>query len=156
MARGKLEFHRMGGIHACAFLPLLLLGNNRRHSGEVVAHGRKLPTIKEFVQMLSTFIFVTAAWVFFRVSNIGDAAGILKRILVDSVRHPGQYLQPGQHLTNTAVFWAVPLFLLDWNFRRDERSPLKPLKARYFYYIILGILIVLAFNKKTNFIYFQF
>jgi hypothetical protein len=43
------NFIAWGFIHACGFLPLLLLNRNRKHVTDVVAQDRKLPNLKEQV-----------------------------------------------------------------------------------------------------------
>ncbi|MFI5161138.1 MAG: MBOAT family O-acyltransferase [Sphingobacteriales bacterium] len=79
-----------GGIHACAFLPLLLLNKNRKHVNTIVAAERNLPTIKELAQMIITFGFVTFAWIFFRMHNFSDSLGYIKRIMLNCIQ-PGQF-----------------------------------------------------------------
>lgn len=61
-----------GAYHAVLFLPLILLGKNRRYTGQV-AEGRWLPTWKETLQMLLTFALVVIGWIIFRAETIGIA-----------------------------------------------------------------------------------
>src|SRR5690606_10993216 len=56
-----------GGIHACLFLPLLLLNRNRHH---LTVHTLKL---RHLFSILFTFLLVTIAWIFFRADNLGMA-----------------------------------------------------------------------------------
>jgi alginate O-acetyltransferase complex protein AlgI len=155
-------FISWGFIHACAFLPLLLLNRNRKNLTTVVAENHILPNFKELGQMLVTFLFVTFAWVFFRAENLQMALGFLKHFITDSVKNPGQYLH--LPLCKTIFIYIIPLVLIDWWLRRDERSLKTPSSkiVRYIVYLILFILICIfmldtIFNKQpTSFIYFQF
>ncbi len=68
-----------GALNAIYFLPLLLLKTNRSNL-EIVAKGKQLPSIKEFISMVTTFFLVTLSWVFFRAENIGHAIDYISEI----------------------------------------------------------------------------
>jgi D-alanyl-lipoteichoic acid acyltransferase DltB (MBOAT superfamily) len=148
------NFIAWGFIHACGFLPLLLLNRNRKHLADVVAQNRKLPNLKELWQMSTTFAFVTFAWVFFRADGMNLAMGYIKRIGVSIIEHPSQL----QSLPNGKMTFAyiIPLVLGDWFMRRDERS--------YEFGRIFGIFLAYlsmfwllsSIENSTSFIYFQF
>ena len=154
-----------GFLHACGFLPLLLLNRNRKHVSSVVAQDKKLPTLKEVWQMLTTFIFVTFAWIFFRADGVKRAEGLsialgyIKKIAADTFQNPTQYL----HLPTDiiALWYIIPLLLCDWWLRRDERN-LRVASNKYIRYTIYIILVIAitrswALNDESNsFIYFQF
>lgn len=150
-----------GFLHACAFLPLLLLNRNRKYATEVVAYDRILPSFKELWQMISTFAFVTFAWIFFRAENLSIAFSFIKRMLLSFYYDPAHILKAPN---GADAFWYVlPLIAGDWYLRRDERhlktSRNKVLKAVI--YITLIILIGTEFlnyieKQPSSFIYFQF
>jgi D-alanyl-lipoteichoic acid acyltransferase DltB (MBOAT superfamily) len=151
-----------GGIHACGFLPLLILNRNRKHLDDIVASKRKLPNFKELLQIVTTFAFVTFAWIFFRADKISTAIGYLKQIVFSILINPQQFLQlPGSKM---AFLYIIPLVIGDWCLRHNERSyniKIKPLLQGVIYTIItLIVLIFLLNNYITNanksFIYFQF
>jgi alginate O-acetyltransferase complex protein AlgI len=147
-----------GGLHACGFLPLLLLNRNRKYVTDVVAQKRKFPNFKELRQMVTTFALVTFAWIFFRAHELGQALGYLKQMIFSLIHKPDQIFSMPQG--KISFLYIIPLLLFDWSFRHNERS-LKfiPNKIiRYFIYWILLILIVifLSKNENTSFIYFQF
>lgn len=139
-----------GFIHACGFLPLLLLGRNRKNISEIVAHDRKFPTLKECRQMATTFTFVTFAWVFFRAHDMKQAFGYFKGI-VTNFNHPQDC-----YMYKNAFYYIIPLLVGDWWLRRDERILTPPKKGRQFVYLMLALSILFYFGKKTSFIYFQF
>jgi alginate O-acetyltransferase complex protein AlgI len=150
------NFITWGFIHACGFLPVLLLNRNRKYTTEVVAYDRKLPTIKELLQMISTFIFVTFAWIFFRSHELKDALGYIKRIIVNSIQHPGQFLLLPSGWN--AFIYILPLIMGDWWMRRDERKLRAFKKGNFFLYAFITtlILVFLVMSTKRSFIYFQF
>jgi alginate O-acetyltransferase complex protein AlgI len=149
------NFIAWGGIHACGFMPLLLTNKNRKHIDAVVANDRKLPTLREALQMTLTFAFVSFAWVFFRIRSIGGGLGFFKQILVSSIRHPGQYAEIPAGFQ--VFYFIVPFMLMEWHFRRNERMLVfsHPLSYKIFY-ILIGVLVFLYFGKKQSFLYFQF
>lgn len=142
-----------GGIHASGFMVLLLLNRNRKHISNIVAQDRKLPSIKELWQMISTFAFVTFAWIFFRSHTIGESLGYIKLIFTN-FNHLGEFL-----IYKSAFLYIIVLVLVDWWLRRNERT-IRVFKNRYFrfifYYLITGAILLKIFDTPHQFIYFQF
>ena len=145
------NFIAWGFIHACGFLPLLLLNRNRMHTTDVVAQNRWFPNLKEVGQMLATFSFVTFAWVFFRAETLPDAASYLQALLTKWHVHGG--IQGGSVLA-----WAALLLALDWYLRHDERSLRVPSNRllRHGIYFSFALAILLKLGSHQSFIYFQF
>jgi len=146
-----------GFIHACAFLPLLLLNKNRKHTTEIVAYNKKFPSLKEIGSILLTFFFVTIAWVFFRATNLEIAITYLKNIFFSIIQTPNQFLKFN---SNLIIFsYIIPLLWLDWITRRDERNLIfgkKPI-LRYCIYLLLFIsILIFGFKTDSSFIYFVF
>ena len=138
-----------GGYHALLYVPLFLLNINRKHSDSIVAHDRKLPTLKEFFQMSLVFGMVTIGWVVFRSSSLVDAVHYFEGMTRNLLTMPKE----------TDSLKLVMVFLiLDWLTRRDERKPHPFVRDEV--YIILMTIVLLIFGKGTNenieFIYFQF
>jgi alginate O-acetyltransferase complex protein AlgI len=158
------NFIAWGFIHACGFLPLLLLNRNRKHVTNVVAQNSWLPGLKELWQMCATFAFVTLAWIFFRADSIQQAFSFINHAVVSFYENPGQLLTSINGLS--AFFYIVPIIIIDWYLREDERKlkiPIEKLKfVRYLIYIIMIQFIInrlfLNFGEisKQSFIYFQF
>ena len=152
------NFISWGFIHACGFLPLLLLNRNRKHVSTVVAEDRMLPNLKELRQMITTFIFVTFAWIFFRAPDMQLAVAYIARIFVDIYQHPGGLFTVPEGYS--MLMYIVPLLLGDWWLRRDERK-LKSFNNKYlrvlFYMLLIFILVYKSMElDNTTFIYFQF
>ena len=147
------NFIAWGFIHACGFLPLLLLNRNRKHISDVVAQDRKLPNIKELRQMATTFVFVTFAWIFFRNINFNDSLHFFKHIFLNYSLNPifdFRTIFPG--------VIVVPLLLIEWRFRFSERSLFFPNSKiiRYISYLLLLATVLYLIGEEQNFIYFQF
>lgn len=68
-----------GFLNALYFLPLLLTENNRKNL-DVVAPGKNIPSLKEFISIGGTFILTVFAWIFFRAENIEHAFSIISNI----------------------------------------------------------------------------
>lgn len=149
------NFISWGFIHACGFLPLLLLNRNRRHLSEVVAFDRKLPNLSELWQMLRTFVFVTVAWIFFRADGMSNALGYIQHMMSSIAKQPSQFLVLPEG--KSVFIYIAPLIIGDWYLRRDERK-LKTMNSvvMFFVYMLLAALIVYNFSTDSNFIYFQF
>lgn len=148
-----------GAVHAIGFLPLLLLNKNRSFINETVAEKTYLPNAKELLQMLLTFSYVTFAWIFFRAETIEQSFGIITHLVSDSWHHPSQFLHlPGG---KKIILFVVPLLLVDWYLRRNEREYRVPSYRilRWTIYIILAVSVLnmLSQSDESNsFIYFQF
>jgi D-alanyl-lipoteichoic acid acyltransferase DltB (MBOAT superfamily) len=151
------NFILWGGIHACGFLPLLLLNRNRKHLTDVVAQNSIFPNIKELWQMLSTFTFVTFAWVFFRAKDLSHALGYIKQIFVSIYNQPQQFLSAPTG--KNAIFYIVMVVLGDWYLRRNERQYKFTNKVLL---VLLAVISSVYFIKQvlmgsnSSFIYFQF
>ncbi|WP_040278185.1 MBOAT family O-acyltransferase [Psychroserpens damuponensis] len=143
-----------GALNAIYFLPLLLRNKNRSHTN-VVAENRKLPSVKEVFQMITTFGLIIFAWVFFRSENVEKAWLYLKRIFEFSI-HWNEQLK-----FKRFVFEIIPLIgvlvLIEW-FSRQEEHPLKNVKYPTFFtfFIIMLIVVFGSFSNIHEFIYFQF
>lgn len=152
------NFIAWGFIHACGFLPLLLLNRNRNHVTTVVAENRSLPSFKELWQMITTFVFVTVAWIFFRADSIQQAINFIRHGAVSIVENPAQLLTGINGLR--AFYYIVPLIVLDWLIRKNERSlRITPSSTiNWLIYLLMLILIYgyMNFSENDQFIYFQF
>jgi hypothetical protein len=148
------NFIAWGFLHACGFIPLLLLDRNRKHVSDIVAHDRSLPTWKEAMGMTSTFAFVCLAWVFFRAEDLGQAFSYIRQLVSSLVGHPAQFLQVPEG--KGALAFIALLLAGDWYLRRDER------RLRFTAWMMIPIAItsllflIKSFGKNVSFIYFQF
>jgi len=146
-------FIAWGFINALYFLPLLLLGKNRKNL-DTVAHGRMLPGMREIFQMGLTFALTVLAWIFFRADNIRQAFSYIRNIFRGSL-----FTLP----LNPDVILILPLILVmtavEW-LQRDKLHGLEDLRLlpafRWAAYLLICILCLAYSRQNQQFIYFQF
>ena len=149
-------FVAWGALNAIYFLPLLLLKRNRTNLG-VVAEGRKLPSLRELLQMGTTFLLTVVAWVFFRAESISMALGFLKDIVSPELFQVPKF----KGWTDSAItlLFVFILILVEWVNRDNTHSlmrlPKNKIMRQLIYYALIGIIIVNS-GSKQEFIYFQF
>lgn len=144
-----------GFLNALYFLPLLLSKRNRNHLN-VVAQNHLLPSFKEFLSMLFTFLLTVVAWVFFRAETITHAFSYLEDMF-SSALFSLPIIRPTDIMILVVVF-----MVLEWIGRRQQYAieillQRKPRFIRWSFYMVLTAL-VLVFSNETpqEFIYFQF
>ncbi len=147
-------FIAWGAYHAVLFLPLILLGMNRKYTNQV-AEGRWLPTWKETGQILLTFMLAVVGWIIFRATSITEAWSIVKGICDVSLFSMPMVIVG---VKRTSLFIVVML-IVEW-IDRDKEHGLSlnrlPQWARVVTLYGL-ILIMLEFmGHSQSFIYFQF
>ncbi|HEY3276247.1 MAG TPA: MBOAT family O-acyltransferase [Syntrophorhabdaceae bacterium] len=149
-------FIMWGLINALYFLPLLLLGKNRKNT-DTVAHGRILPNIKELFQMGTTFALAVFAWIFFRADSIGQAFSYIGHIFSKSLLSAPK----GSGAAHILPLLLI-MILLEW-FQREELFATakigytwpKPVRWSCYAFIIFLIGMYMQ-TTETPFIYFQF
>ena len=145
-----------GIINAVYFIPLFLLKKNRTNL-DVVAQGRYLPSVKEFLQMSVTFSLVVIAWIFFRSPNLADAINYLSNIFSVSF-----FDQPVLSEGAIPLLFIITMFMIiEWLGRENhyaiETIGIKlPFPVRWtFYFIVVSALFIYS-GHQQQFIYFQF
>ncbi|WP_452218807.1 MBOAT family O-acyltransferase [Lacinutrix undariae] len=143
-----------GAINALYFLPIFMTNNNRNHI-DIVAQGKYLPSIKELFLMLFTFGLTVLAWIFFRAENISHAINYIQGIISNSL-----FTIPELRPTNILLL-ILFFIIIEWFGREDEHTLASVLKInkrfyRWFFYILICILIFIYQGKQQDFIYFQF
>lgn len=142
-----------GLFNGLLFLPLLLTGQNKKYA-EVVAKGKYLPSWKEGLMMLGTFLCVTLGWVFFRSETLGKAFSYLGQISSMS------FFSAPQLFSNTLFKFLLVLIIVEW-LQREQEHGLQIRKIRYTtvrwaIYIVLLYFICSFPGEQQGFIYFQF
>jgi D-alanyl-lipoteichoic acid acyltransferase DltB (MBOAT superfamily) len=156
-------FIAWGTLNAIYFLPLLLTNNNRNNL-DIVAKGRKLPTFKESISMLSTYALTVLAWVFFRSDNFTKALLYIKSLFT-GLFIKKSYLDSiiffNKRIGFTIVVFLLLFMLIEWIGREQQFAIEKigltwkrPLRLLFYYAIILAI--IWFSGKEQQFIYFQF
>lgn len=145
-----------GLINATLLVIYTLLGINTKYKN-TVAYDRYLPSIKETLQMVLTFLLFTMSMIVFRAENMGQAVDYLTAMVTNKFFDATmlQWKQP--------LCFALLLLSVEW-LQRDKLHALqftdiKPFKYRFVrwsvYYVILLVIFKYAGSSQT-FVYFQF
>ncbi|MFT5724655.1 MAG: alginate O-acetyltransferase complex protein AlgI [Bacteroidia bacterium] len=152
-----------GALNAVYFLPLMLTGKNRTNT-EIVAQGKVLPSVKEFLKIVGTFGLTVFAWIFFRAESLNNAVVYISEIFSTSVFRIPYIIEEGsgiQSLPFNIISIMFIFVLVEWFGREGkfaiERFGLKWRRpTRYAFYCIIVFAIFWFGGKEQEFIYFQF
>lgn len=145
-------FLAWGAYHAVLFLPLILLGKNRKYTNNEwkVESGKW----KEIFQMFITFGLVVIGWIIFRAETIGQAWEYICGMCDWSI------LSVPDHAGINALFMNLGLLIMvEWLMRNKPHGldiVSIPVYARYAIYLVLCFIIFAFGGNTVNFIYFQF
>ncbi len=151
-------FLAWGAYHAMLFLPLILLGKNRKYT-DIVASNRFLPTYKEIISILITFLLVVIGWILFRADSISQAWEYICGMWQWETLQVGYrfFFQSG---IRSISAWGCIMILVEWINRRNghglQLPASMPWYLRYAIYIALCSVIVFFTGENQSFIYFQF
>lgn len=148
-------FVAWGAYHAVLFMPLILLGKNRKYIDEPGAN-RLLPTMSESLMMGWTFLLVAIGWVIFRADNIALARDYIVRMFTDF------HLRGALPFKRTFL-WIAVLMIVEW-VGRNRNHPfeiaghglLRYAPARWGLYLIVAFICLFFRGAQGEFIYFQF
>ena len=146
-----------GAYHALLFLPLILLGKNRKHT-DVVAMGRFLPSLKEVGQMLLTFFLAVVGWIVFRANTIEEAWNYICGLFNKSL-FSVPWLD-SRHYYLPVIISIMLMLVVEWLQRNKEHAfDLSGMKSHVLkfgiYYVIVAALFWFG-GHAESFIYFQF
>lgn len=150
-------FIAWGAYHALLFLPLILLGMNRKYTNQV-AEGRILPTWRETLQMLITFGLVVFGWIIFRATGMPSCLHYFQGICDFSLFSFPWLIN--KKFGFTIVLSLSIMLVIEW-FQRDKDHGLDigNLHPILRYCIIIAIFELIIFflpATPSQFIYFQF
>ena len=147
-------FIAWGAYHALLFLPLILLGKNRKYK-DVVADGRLFPSFKELGQMLLTFFLVVIGWIIFRADNIGQAWDYIGHIFNASL-----FTRPDAAGVTGFTLAIVLMVVAEWLQRKREHAlDIRALSRPVLRFVLdaaVVFLVIVMGGHSENFIYFQF
>lgn len=144
-----------GAFHALLFLPLFIMGKNRKNKN-VVAQNRLFPNLKEGCQMFITFLLVVIGWIIFRAENIHQAWDYIICMVTKF-----DFVLPA-HGKDPLIYIAI-LLVVEW-FQRgkqfglqiEEKGIFRHQAIRWTLYYVLFIITLLLAGQQEEFIYFQF
>ena len=151
-------FIAWGALNAIYFLPLLLAKKNRTNLG-TVAHGKKIPNLKELFAMLFTFGLTVFAWIFFRAENMTHAFNYISEIFSLSLFEMPEL----SFKIIQTIMLVVAFVLIEW-IGREGKYALEHIHyyfrkkfLRWGVYLVIALTIFIFGNfNKTEFIYFAF
>lgn len=141
-----------GLLHALYIMPSILFSTHRQNL-EIIAQDRNWPTIKEWGQVILTFILSSFAWIFFRASSMHDAWGLITCI--------GNAEGKIDQLSATYPIAGILIMIyFEWK-NRQTNIPFSHIQnkwMRHMVYLLMLFLIFMmgAFVNPRSFIYFQF
>ena len=145
-----------GLYHATLLAIYKLLGINTKYKN-IVAFGRYLPTLKEALQIASTFFLVVIGWIIFRAETMTQAVEYLSAMVTN------KFFDASMLHGKTYFYFGLLLLFIEW-LQRDKQHALQFPNNRFFdkratrwaLYIIIYLLILFNTGKPQSFIYFQF
>jgi len=149
-------FVAWGALNALLFLPLLLRDKNRKNL-DMVAHEKLFPSVGDMLRILSTFIIVCFAWIFFRAETIADAG-----IIISKIFDPSFFTLPSFEFTEFfSLFFLIIFIMIEWvnrhkNFALELGESPYPRWFNWSAYLVTLLVIVVFAGDLQEFIYFQF
>lgn len=147
-----------GFLNALYIMPSIVFSTNRTNL-DIVAKGRYLPTVKEFLSIGLTFSLTVFAWIFFRAANVTHAFSYISEIFSSSLFTIPHF--PGIGLAPPIILITILFLIVEW-LGREQQYAIAHLGLRWkryvryaFYYTII-IAIFWFGGKEQQFIYFQF
>ena len=148
-----------GLYHALLFMPLILLGKNRKYTDTVACENgiqKLFPSLKELSQMLLTFMMAVIGWIIFRAENIRQAWEYFCAMF-----DPSLFAKPikSREVAVNALMIIIML-IIEFSTRNGEHGldiKNKNKIVQMVMYIFIYLLILFFCNIETiEFIYFQF
>jgi D-alanyl-lipoteichoic acid acyltransferase DltB (MBOAT superfamily) len=155
-----------GAYHALLFVPLLLMGKNRRYRDTVATvtlpdgtiKTKWLPSLKETGQMLFTFALAVFGWIIFRATNIGQFGEVVSTIFSKTILSIPWLINRGFYIP---LFLSIGLMLMiEWVNRGYSHSLVRLTPYRWINWLIYYAIIFIMYKyqplEDVQFIYFQF
>jgi hypothetical protein len=124
---------------------------NKLYTNDIVSQNTFLPSIKDVFNVSMTFIFVSIAWVFFRIADISVVFSFFKTILfgLTSLSIPSY---------KSVIIYPIILLIIEWLNRKRHRNYIfgSPQIEFFFSFPLLIIMIIYHSTNQSQFIYFSF
>jgi len=147
-----------GFLNALFIIPSVIFNTNRNNL-QIVAQGKYLPTVKEFLAICLTFGLTVFAWIFFRANNLNHAFNYISQIFSSSLFTIPKF--SGMSRAVMIGVLTVVFIIVEWLGREQEYALAnlgikwyKPLRWTMYYLIIFAI--YKFSGAEQQFIYFQF
>jgi alginate O-acetyltransferase complex protein AlgI len=147
-----------GFLNALFIMPSIIFDTHRTHL-DIVAKGKNIPSLKEFISMVTTFGLTLFAWIFFRAANVKQAFKYISEIFSGSLLTVPNF--PGIKASVIFLFLTGVFLIIEWQGREQQYAIakfglkwVKPVRWAMYYGIIAAI--IYFGGKEQQFIYFQF
>ena len=140
-----------GAFHAFCFLPLLLMGKNRRFRDNV-ADGRLLPSLQDVARILGTFALAVFGWIIFRANSLKEFADYCSCMITNL------YINTPV-VGKKALFFVLVMLIVEWVNRSKEHPfqiAINSRVIRWGFYLLIALLCLTQAGHQVQFIYFQF
>ena len=148
-----------GFLNALYIMPSIVFNTNRTHL-DIVAKGRFLPTVKEFLAIGLTFSLTVFAWIFFRADNVTHAFSYISEIFSWSLFTIPHF--PGISKSVLVIFLTGFFIIIEWLGREEQYAFKIVSNIRLFhfriilYYVVILLILFFGNYSENQFIYFQF
>lgn len=149
-----------GLLNAIYIIPSIISRTNRDHL-EIVATGRYLPGIREFLSIVMTFGLTMFAWIFFRATSLTQAFDYIGTIFSKSILAKPNF--QGIDQMNPVLLLTAFFLLTEWLGReqqyaiaRIDKRLNRPFRWGFYTLLILIMTYFSNFSESIEFIYFQF
>lgn len=151
-----------GFLHGCYYIPLILRGTMNKK--KKLTKNRILPTLREFINILSTFLLVMFTFILFRSESISHAWGYYSTFLTNPFFDFSDVTQKIFEVNPKFIFivgLSIVLLIFDW-LQREKHHTLqfentrvnKTFRWRLYYLLVFSI--IYFQGSQQAFIYFQF
>lgn len=144
-----------GAFHAALFLPLILLGKNRKYTSNDA-------TWRDFPKMLLTFAFAVIGWIIFRAETITQAWEYMSGMMqFGTIKGLYRFFLPDHNLIYPINIFIIIMLIVEW-LQRDKPHRLymkesSPMWAQVLVCVVVALLTYfLSPSTIGTFIYFQF
>ncbi|MCL4134638.1 UNVERIFIED_CONTAM: hypothetical protein GTU68_054815 [Idotea baltica] len=152
-------FIAWGALHALLFIPSVMTKNNRKFVDDIQLNRYRLPSLSDFLRVISTFILVTICWIFFRADSINTAILFIEKMIIFDFKTI-TYLNPydnqplGLEFAFLTVFIIVEYLLATKIISIYSQNRFNGIVIDSF--LLLIITIGAQIGSNLSFIYFQF
>jgi D-alanyl-lipoteichoic acid acyltransferase DltB (MBOAT superfamily) len=147
-----------GFLNALYIMPSIVL-NTHRNNLDIVAKGKFMPSLNDFLAICLTFSLTVLAWIFFRATNVSHAFSYISEIFSRSLFTIPRFPDIGNSIV--IIFLTILFIIVEWIGREHQYAIAhlglkwyKPIRWAMYYGIILTIFYFTG--KEQQFIYFQF
>lgn len=147
-------FIAWGALHVIYFLPLLLTNRNRKYLN-AIKNDKFLPSFKDFIAIITTFLLITFGWIFFRANSITEAFLYIENIFKFKVKGGFQYLAIERYAPELMLL-ITGFVVLEWSIKKRDHPFYGKGIGLKLTFILLATILLGHFSNVNDFIYFQF